>query len=382
MDVLVGQWSTSEGWTWSNRDAAIPSTADLFLVFGDRAILTEQGGGPLRDILRHSPNAVAVGCSTAGEILGESVREGSLAVAAIRFHASRVRLVTAPITRTTSREAGQRIAESLASPDLAHVFVLSDGLDVNGSELVAGLREGLPSGVQATGGLSADGARFERTGVWVNGSFHSNLAVGVGFYGQALRIGYGSVGGWDAFGPDRLVTRSSGNVLYELDGRSALALYKLYLGEYAEGLPASGLLFPLLVRKDEHDPGFVRTIIAVDEKAESLIFAGDVPQGALARLMKANFDRLIDGASGAGALAHEALGRRAAQLAVLISCVGRKLILRQRTEEEVQAVRERLEVPLPIVGFYSNGEISPSRAGVPTDFHNQTMTVTTLAEDA
>ena len=202
----------------------------------------------------------------------------------------------------------------------------------------------------------------------------------LGLYGNRLKVGYGSLGGWDSFGPERLITRSRGNVLYELDGQSALELYKKYLGEHAKGLPATGLLFPLSIRTKEGDAGVVRTILAIDEEDRSLTFAGDIPEGAYARLMKANFDRLIDGAVGAAKTSYEAIGSTSPDLAVLISCVGRKMILKQRTEEEVEGVREILGDKTVLAGFYSYGEISPFTPGARCELHNQTMTITTFSE--
>jgi hypothetical protein len=204
--------------------------------------------------------------------------------------------------------------------------------------------------------------------------------IAVGFYGERLRIGYASLGGWDPFGPERRITRSAGNVLYELDGRSALALYKLYLGDHAAKLPASGLLFPLSVRETAGAPGVVRTILAVDEETSTLTFAGDMPQGALAQLMKANFDRLIDGAVGAARTSYEAVGGSSPDLALLISCVGRKMVLKQRVEEEVEGVRDVLGERTVLAGFYSYGEISPFTPDARCELHNQTMTITTFAE--
>jgi len=191
-------------------------------------------------------------------------------------------------------------------------------------------------------------------------------------------VGYGSRGGWDPFGPERVVTRSRGNVLYEVDGRSALALYKTYLGTHARDLPASGLLFPLSLRT-RGGSGVVRTILAVDEAAQSMTFAGDVPEGAYVRLMKANFDRLIDGAVSAARTSYEAIGSVVPDLAILISCVGRKLVLKQRVEEEVEGVRDIMGAA-PLTGFYSYGEISPFTPSARCELHNQTMTITTLSE--
>jgi hypothetical protein len=193
-------------------------------------------------------------------------------------------------------------------------------------------------------------------------------------------VGFGSLGGWDPFGPERLVTRSRGAVLYELDGQPALELYKRYLGdEYAAQLPSSGLLFPLTIRRGE-ELGVVRTILAVDERAQSLTFAGAVPEGAYARLMRANFDRLVDGAQGAARTCATALAGKPADVAFLISCVGRKLVLQQRIEEEVEAVQQVLGATPVLTGFYSYGEISPFTPSARCELHNQTMTITTLRE--
>jgi hypothetical protein len=230
-----------------------------------------------------------------------------------------------------------------------------------------------------TGGLAGDGARFEKTLVVLDGAPEERRVAAIGFYGSRLKVGFASLGGWDPFGPERLITRSKGNVLYELDGQSALKLYKSYLGKHAHGLPASGLLYPLSLRPEPDGSAVVRTILSVDDKEQSLTFAGDVPQGRYARLMKANFDRLVDGASGAARCCHNAAG--SADLAILISCVGRKLVLRQRIEEEVEGVRDVLGAKTVLAGFYSYGEISPFASGAKCELHNQTMTITALSEN-
>ena len=202
----------------------------------------------------------------------------------------------------------------------------------------------------------------------------------VALYGRGLRVGFGSLGGWDPFGPERVITKAHGNVLHELDGHSALGLYEKYLGEHARELPASGLLFPLSLRAKPGDTPVVRTILAIDRAAQTMTFAGDVPEGAYARLMKANFDRLIDGAVGAARTGYQSIGSATPELALLISCVGRKLVLRQRIEEEVEGVRDVLGAGTVLAGFYSYGEISPFTPGAKCELHNQTMTITTLSE--
>jgi hypothetical protein len=353
-------------------------SAGLVLLFGSGSPALELAAS----VIEEHPDATIAGCSTAGEIFGTTVSDGTLVSTAIEFDSTEIRSARETISSPEqSLEVGERLARSLPVDGLAHVLIFSDGLTVNGSELVQGLAATLPHEVTVTGGLAGDGERFEKCWVMADGHPESGAVVAVGLYGRRLRVGYASLGGWDPFGPERLVTRSRGNVLYELDGRSALDLYKRYLGENAAGLPASGLLFPLAVRTGgDREPAVVRTILCVDEEEQSLVFAGDVPTGSYARLMKANFDRLIDGAVGAARTSREAVGGAAPDLALLISCVGRKMVLRQRIEEEIEGVREVLGETTPLCGFYSYGEISPFTPSARCELHNQTMTITTLSE--
>ncbi|MCP4213984.1 MAG: hypothetical protein GY765_04965, partial [bacterium] len=280
-----------------------------------------------------------------------------------------------------SFHAGKNLVKQIRLEDLKHIFVLSDGLKVNGSELIKGVLSQLPKDIPVTGGLSGDGDRFRETYVIGNRASETEAIVILGLYGEKLKVGYGSMGGWDTFGPERLITRAQTNVLYEMDGKSALELYKKYLGKHAEGLPATGLLFPLSLRIREGYPRVVRTILSVDEAEHSMTFAGDIPEGSYAQLMKANFDRLIDGAVGAAKISTENDQGKSPQLAVLISCVGRKMVLKQRVEEEVEGVKDILGANTILTGFYSYGEISPFRVGARCELHNQTMTITTFSEE-
>ena len=242
------------------------------------------------------------------------------------------------------------------------------------------MRAHLPDTVTLTGGLSADGNRFRETLVLSGETIDRGLVAAVGLHSNRLTVGYASWGGWVPFGPKRLITKSQGNVLYELDGQSALDLYKKYLGDYASGLPATGLLFPLHLHNISGDRAVVRTILAVDEIEQNLTFAGDVPEGSIVQLMQANCDRLVDGAIAAAQTSLAAHPSAAPDLAVLISCVGRKLVLKQRIEEEVEGIREVMGESTILTGFYSYGEIAPAELGESCQLHNQTMTITTFSE--
>ena len=374
----VGSVRVEPGQDLNGSLAVLDTRADLALVFGSRGWISAPELYPaLRAWL---PQARIVGCSTAGEIFGTQVGDDSLVVTAARFESTRVVAKSVSVAGPgDSRLAGRRLAQSFATAGLVHVFVLSEGVAINGSELVLGLTESLPPHVSLSGGLSGDGEAFARTVVMCDRPAESQIVAAVAFYGSRLRVGLASLGGWDPFGPERLITRSSANVLYELDGRPALEFYKRYLGPHSAGLPATALLYPLSLRDPIEVGGLVRTILGISEADGSLTFAGDMPRGAYTRLMRANFDRLIDG-SKLAARRSVSLLDSAPQMAVLISCVGRKLVLKQRIEEEVEAVREVLGDAPVIGGFYSYGEISPFTPGADCSLHNQTMTVTTFGE--
>lgn len=338
---------------------------------------------PLADLHDAFPTSTVIGCSTAGEIAGDELRDESISVAVFRFARTKIRFASAAIQASDeSREAGRNLAAGLVGPDLKTVFVLSTGLSVNGSELIRGLNEALPDHVIVTGGLAGDGADFKETWVLDRGRPVTKAVTAVGFYGASIRIGHASRGGFDPFGPQRRITRASGNELFELDGKPALELYRQYLGDRADELPSSALLFPLSVRSvDNPEKRLVRTILAINEETQSLTFAGDIPDGSTAQLMRSNFDRLVTAAGESSKSARAAHGDRpgAPILTVAISCVGRRMMLGERAEEELEAAREGLRPTDHLVGFYSYGELSPFASG-PCDLHNQSMTITTISE--
>jgi hypothetical protein len=389
MKLEQKRWDSVHGWIPELTKTEI-GDAQLILIFGATPLLREQI--QLQQIKDAYPHAHTFGCSTAGEICGTQVTDDSIVVTAIKFEHTQIKDVKVNLNQVeSSYQAGEFLAKALpltlpslmsgGEDKLKHVLVLSDGSKVNGSDLVKGLTSQLPDGTTFTGGLAGDGDRFGETLVFGDSEPVKETIVAVGLYGSRLKVSFGSLGGWDPFGPERLITNSKGNILYELDGHSALELYKNYLGEHAKGLPSTALLFPLSIRNKSGEKGVVRTILSVDENEHSMTFAGDVPEGSYARLMKANFDRLIDGAVGAAKTARQAIGSAAPNLAILISCVGRKLILKQRVEEEVEGVRDVFGEQTILAGFYSYGEIAPFISGAKCELQNQTMTITTLLEE-
>ncbi len=368
------------GSEWRRLSApSLDADVDLVLVFGSSDFFSESGFS--ERISAFFPNSGILGCSTAGEIVGSRVLEQSLVITTLQFDKAKTVFASERIQGLSDSYAcGERLAERLPKEDLCHVILFSRGIDINGTALVDGIQAGLPEDVLVTGGLAGDNGSFSATYVVCCEACGTDLVAAVGLYGDSLTVGYGSFGGWRPFGPYRLVTRADGNVVYEFDGRPALDLYREYLGEYASDLPSSGLLFPISVSDDPAAEGVVRTLLGIDEDAGAIVYAGDVKQGSYARLMTSGYDRLIDGAGTAAAVSTASIQPESADFALLISCVGRKLVLKNRTDEELEIVSETLGLKVPIAGFYSYGEISPANRFSRCELHNQTMTITVLAE--
>ena len=332
-------WSATEAWTCEQRES---SDANLVLYFGARRVLADKVRfDELRKIF---PKAHLLGCSTGGQIYRGDVVDDTIAGIAIQFDATRLKLVCEPVANAgMSYRCGAAIGNALKADDLAGVFILSDGLNVNGSKLVAGITSAVGGNIPITGGLAGDGAEFSDTLVGADDSPRANRVAAIGFYGSAIRIGHGSAGGWDVFGPRRRITKSIGNLLIELDGEPALNLYERYLGEEdARGLPGTALLFPLQISDpDQPESAIMRTVLAVDRQKRTMTFAGDMPQGWTAQLMRGNFDRLSAGAADAARQARPGIGGEDS-IAILVSCIGRRLLMGQRISDEIEAVSAEL----------------------------------------
>lgn len=369
-----GRWVPK---TW--KQTVDPGKVQLILCFGVKEEL--KGPKVYQSIRDQFPQAQVLIGSTAGEIFQEQVLDDSVILVAMELEKTQIQ--TAFVNRSdysSCYEAARALMAKLPRKDLKYVFALSDGSLVNGSELVRGIRESTDTQpVLVTGGLAGDGAQFSSTLTGLNSEPLQGIISLVGFYGNHLEVYHGSQGGWDLFGPERIVTRSTNNILYEIDGKNALALYKKYLGPEAAQLPGSALLFPLSIIAPGAREQVVRTILSIDEEDQSMTFAGDIPVGSRLRFMKANFDKITSAASEA-AISTLKKPKQSPEFALLISCVGRKLILGHRIEEEVEAVREALGPDTLLAGFYSYGEISPFNEGGGCQLHNQTMTITTFHE--
>jgi hypothetical protein len=381
MKVAIHLYNNAGVIECDRNDAIENDSAQLVLAFGARRSLSQTHAyARLRD---RYPSADIVLCSTSGEIFDSVVVDESITVTVIQFEETTIRTAAVNIKdfHFDSYEAGRALVSGLVTyPDCAHLIVFSDGSLVNGSNLVRGMNQVIDNRVPITGGLAGDGLDFTTTVVGINGEPVSGGIVAIGFYGHNLLVSHGSMGGWEGFGPEMTVTRSEGNRIFAIDEVNALGLYKKYLGPYAAELPGSAMFFPLSVWMPGDENPVVRSILSIDPATESMLFAGSVPVNAKVRLMKGHFDKIIEAAAGAAGQTLTDACIPFPRWALLVSCVGRRIVLDGRIDEEIEAVKEMFPQTTLTSGFYSYGEISPYAYGDRCELHNQSMTITTFTE--
>lgn len=372
-------WTSDGG--WSAAPGPEEARAQLVLSFGPAHAPPEHW---FEQVSTHAPTARHVYVSGGGQIVNGLVEDETVVVTFVAFERASVHPVLVEhATVSSSERIGATVGEQLRGvADLRHVLVFTEGITFNGAAFLRGLNPLLPAGVRVSGGMASNGLALSRSVIGLDGPPAAGRVVALGLAGTSLLVGTGSVGGWDFFGPERIVSRADGSLLQELDGERALDVYKRYLGHFVDELPGSAMLFPLAVRETRDGPLAVRTCLGVDEAEGTLRFAGDIPTGSLVRLMRTTPDKLVDGAARAAVIARPPADSGSPSLTLCVSCIGRRAVMRSRVEEEVDEVTRESGSSI-VVGFYSNGEIAPPSDG--RDFgdavlHNQTMTVTTLSE--
>lgn len=363
---------------WVSLDGNEQGQCDLVLIKGHKVLI--QDITLRKSLLDQFGDSEKVFISTSGEFGNMHISDHGAIATALYFDQTSLQIEMDNIrSYRDSEEFGAALGSKLLiRDDLHYVMLLSDGAEVNGTALLNGLSGVLPEHILITGGMAGDMYEFNSTVIGHNEVIGPGNCVLIGFYNQSLQVSHGSFGGWQNFGPLKRVTRSIDNILFEIDGKNALELYKKYLGPYANELPGSALLFPLSVELEDGEQ-VVRTILSINEEEGSMTFAGDIPQGAKVRFMRANIDKLVDASTKAAVQAIDDSSFHP-QWAFGVSCVGRKLVLKHRVDEEIEALKQVFPEDCPLSGFYSYGELSPVEHRQHCVLQNQTMTVTLFAE--
>ncbi|WP_372754484.1 FIST signal transduction protein [Mariniflexile sp.] len=377
--MKIVQLTKSNTQDWKYLSEKIKLIKPLVLVFGNRYLLDNET--IYAEIKALFPDGEIVFGSSCADITANSVNENAITITAIEFEKTSFIVKTSNVLNVDfdSFKTGHDLINQFPKEGLKYAFVVSEGSFINGSALTKGMNQATENNLLITGALCGDSDRFEKTIASYNENPKPGEIVAIGFYGDSLEVSFSIYGGWTPFGPERMVTKSEGNILYELDNLPALDIYKKYLGEKSKELPSAALLYPLNVKTSSDKQSIVRTIINIDEAKNAMILAGDIPENSKVQLMMTNVDNIANASERAAKQALD-LREKKPELAMLVSCIGRKLVLDQRVEEEIEEVTQVIGDDIAVTGFYSYGEIAPFHGEVSCQLHNQTMTVTLLSE--
>ncbi len=376
MDIFQTYYTVSKGW----RDPLphLDSPQTLVLVFGHANYLTISE--PFKDILARYPNSVIAGCSTPAGILGDRVARKRLVISVTQFFDTRLQGVAIEKKESeTSLELGSQVASLLKEDSLVGILTFADSTVINGSQYLQGIEQIVDNDIVITGGLSANSGGTSKNWVLKAGRAQEKVTCAIGFYGSSVNFLSSKGSGWKPFGIKRIITKSKQETIYELDGKPALRLYKNYLGKAADGLPQTGLLYPLAILSEKPEDNIVRSIMGIDEATQSISFAGDIPQGASTQLMYSTLENLIEGAEEAVDSLSTIHTHSEGVLSIVASCIGRLLVLGSDVEIEVDSVLKRLPYGTQQIGFYSAGEFATLGKGA-CALHNETLTLTVIYE--
>lgn len=335
----------------------------------------------LTGVVEAAGTAKVVGCTTDGEISTSGFSTGSVVLGGVISDNVSFEVASTSSIGSDSQSAGRRLAQQLPR-SARHVQLFSDGLTGNGCAILRGMQSIYGPQIPISGGAAGDARAMKQTWQFAGNKVLTDSVTAISFSGD-IRVGTGVRSGWFPAGVPKKVTRSVGNVVYELEGESALSVYRRYLGPLASKLPAVGIQFPFGIVDESGrlgDNPVLRAPMALNESEGSVTFAGEIPQGSIISLTTGgSATSLLDATEDAAKRAMDSLGTGSPAMAFFYSCMARKILLGPRTREETQRISGAVGRNVPIIGFYTYGEYCPSLSGTDCRLHNETATVTVVS---
>jgi len=225
------------------------------------------------------------------------------------------------------------------------------------------------------GGASGDGLLLEETTVFSNNMVSNHGVVALALDKSKIDILGSRAFGWKGIGKERIVTKASKNIVYEIDGQPAVDFYKNYLDITADDMPHVGIEYPLEVRLRNGQVVY-RAVLDIDEEHNSLVFAGHVEEKARVRISAPRGRNIINEVKTSVVKVLKENPNFEPELALLFPCCSRKQVLGHLTSLEIESVYNNSKVPM--IGFFAYGEIGAFPGGY--CFHNETFVTAFLRE--
>ncbi len=325
------------------------------------------------------PNAEIVIFSTSGHFISSKIHDNEPVVSALELETSSFEVKNyTNADYETNLAMGNAIGNDVRN-SVKGVCIISDGGMVNGTRLIHGINSKINCEVPIFGGMAGDSTRFKKTLVGLNSDPKSGEVVAITFYGDSLEIKSNCDSGWNSLGLEFKITSSVENKLFELNHKNAYdVLYEFLAPDNQEDFAKTTLYYPFLLVEDGIG-NVIRTPILVDHENKSLTYAGDMPEGAIVKLMKSGTMQLLD--STVDVAKYCVSENQKPSFIFATSCVGRRVVLDDMANEEFTELQSVFGTESHYFGFYSYGEFSRTGVEENCKLHNQTLAVAVITED-
>jgi hypothetical protein len=259
-------------------------------------------------------------------------------------------------------------------------LILCDGLIDNTQELVNSMQEKLGRSFPLVGACASDNLKYTRTNILYNDAVLSDAACAT-IWGGKISFGLGIKHGWKALGKQHLVTKSYGNIIYEIDSRPATYLYEEYLGCDIKKLQSElrfiSVLYPIGIYLPGEEEFLLRNIRSIEDDG-SLILQGSIPENSQIRLMIGTKESCLEATNQAIDDVNKGLAGKLPNFVFVFDSISRSMLLRREAKKELEIIKKQFGPEIPVVGLYTYGEQAPLTAvnyQGKAYLHNQTVTL-------
>lgn len=344
----------------------------------------------LKGVYSVSGTIPMIGGTTAGELSTKGFSTNTVVVLALNSDSLEFTTGIGVKMSEDELQCGKTLVDDLLKKqtleDALSLLVFPDGLGGDGCKVLDGINSALPDKLEIIGGCLGDGEEYSRTYQFYDGKVYEDSIPGVLISGQSsFKTGIGVRSGFESIGNKMFCTESEGTVVKKIDGVNALELYKELLGEErSKRLPGIFREYPfglidekVAISGEEYFQ--LRCGFTANEDEGSISCSGSIPEGSAITITAGSRGDLINGARLAAEQAKTTLGDAEPKLIMVFSCIGRKLVLGRRVSEEIDAVQKTMGSDVPLIGFYTYGEIGPIDKGRSSlseaKFHNETLVI-------
>ncbi len=338
----------------------------------------------VREMTQHAP---LIGCSGEGVIAAREADESNFSVAVMVIQSDEMRFEHGAVTglKDNPSQVGSTIGAAVhhqQQPDAKALFLLADGLTFNFDRVMNSLEKHLNQPLPIFGGAAADNCAFKQTYQYHNEQVISDGAVWALLSGD-VNLAWAVNHGCAAIGGKRKITRSEGNIIYEIDHKPVLDVLKEYLTKdevdhWQKAVLNLCLGFKAPDHMQDYDEFLIRFIPSKDDPIGAVAIQTEVIEGCDIWMTRRDHEKIAVGIDQMAKTIQHQLGQALPKLVFQFDCCGRgKSVFRDQEKLSLlKTLQQKVGSEAPWIGLYTLGEIGP--VGDRNCFHNYTAVVAAI----